>query len=155
MGETYNVEMVPNDINTLYGRLNGNTMRFEVPQSIFENSQELSLQLPLMMNKLFRNKVAMRVSEINNRTIGGAISKVTLRSADSRWGSCSHANAIMLSNRLLLAPLPILDSVIIHELAHITHKNHSNSFWKLVAQHDSKWREHHNWLNKNGHLLRY
>jgi hypothetical protein len=46
----------------------------------------------------------------------------------------------------MMAPEPVIDYVIIHELAHLKELNHSKRFWELVAEHCSRWREHKKWL---------
>lgn len=63
-----------------------------------------------------------------------APTKVRLSSAKTRWGSCSGKNAVSINWRLTLLDRHILDYVVIHELAHITHKNHSKQFWSLVER---------------------
>jgi len=58
--------------------------------------------------------------------------KIGYRHNRSRWGSCSHHNHLSLNTRLIMLPLPVITYVVIHELAHIRHKNHSPDFWRLV-----------------------
>ena len=60
--------------------------------------------------------------------------KVSFRKAKTRWGSCSDVNNISLNIALTALPQTLSDYIIIHELAHIKHKNHSKDFWNLVAQ---------------------
>jgi predicted metal-dependent hydrolase len=73
------------------------------------------------------------------------------RDTRSRWGSCSSDGEIMLSWRLIHAPVEVARYVIIHELAHRTHHNHSSHFWKLVAQYDPAYKLHRGWLKRHGH----
>jgi predicted metal-dependent hydrolase len=54
------------------------------------------------------------------------------RNNKSRWGSCSYDNTINLNLNLLKFPASVIEYVVIHELAHIKHKNHSKKFWDLV-----------------------
>lgn len=61
-------------------------------------------------------------------------SRVTFRKAKTRWGSCSNRNSISLNTALCALPQELSDYVIIHELAHIKHKNHSKEFWNLVSK---------------------
>ncbi len=62
-------------------------------------------------------------------------SKLGIRKAKTRWGSCSAKNSISLSYYLMKLPPHLIEYVIIHELAHIKHKNHSQRFWGEVARH--------------------
>ena len=52
-----------------------------------------------------------------------------------------------------MAPLQVIDYVVIHELAHIREKNHSPKFWKIVEAALPNYRDHRDWLRKQGHLL--
>jgi len=57
---------------------------------------------------------------------------IRISSARTRWGSCSTSGTLSFSWRLILTPLDVIDYVIVHELAHTLHYNHSKRFWKLV-----------------------
>ena len=61
-------------------------------------------------------------------------SRVGFRFNKSRWGSCSHKNSINFNYYLAKLPLELIEYVVVHELAHIKHKNHSKEFWRLVEQ---------------------
>ena len=74
------------------------------------------------------------------------------RDTRSRWGSCSSSGEIMLSWRLIHAPTEIARYVIVHELAHRTHHDHSSKFWQLVEKFDPAYKLHRGWLKRNGHL---
>jgi len=60
------------------------------------------------------------------------VGRVTVRNARTRWGSCSHQNNISLSLHLMKLPDHLIDYVILHELAHIEHKNHGKGFWDFL-----------------------
>jgi len=68
--------------------------------------------------------------------------KISYRHTKSRWGSCSGQNSISLNTRLMMLPLVLIKYVVIHELAHITHKNHSVIFWNFVAIYDKNYQMH-------------
>jgi predicted metal-dependent hydrolase len=76
--------------------------------------------------------------------------KVRISSARTRWGSCSTSGTISLTWRLVMAPPEVIDYVILHELAHIPHPNHSKDFWKAVAGLMPDYKKHLNWLKKHG-----
>lgn len=68
--------------------------------------------------------------------------KVAIRDQKTLWGSCTREKAIQLNYKLLLLPLHLVRHVMIHELCHTVHLNHSEKFWRLVAQYDAAWKEH-------------
>jgi predicted metal-dependent hydrolase len=75
-----------------------------------------------------------------------------IRIADQRtlWGSCSSAGTLSFNWRLVLAPLEVLDYVVVHELCHLLVPNHSKSFWALVEASRPDWREQRDWLREHG-----
>jgi predicted metal-dependent hydrolase len=85
---------------------------------------------------------------------GFKYNKINITNAQKRWGSCSRQGNLCFTWRLILAPLPIVDSVVVHELTHLEVKNHSKAFWNKVRSLDPKYKEHKNWLKNNGYLLR-
>jgi hypothetical protein len=68
--------------------------------------------------------------------------KVTIRDQKTRWGSCSANKSINLNYKLLFLPNYLVTHIMIHELSHLVHLNHSDKFWNLVADYDSAWQEH-------------
>lgn len=76
--------------------------------------------------------------------------KISYGEHKSQWGSCHVSGALTFNWRLVHAPVAVIDYVIIHELAHRTHHNHSAAFWALVAKYDPMYSVHRNWLKKNG-----
>lgn len=72
--------------------------------------------------------------------------EVSIRGQTTRWGSYSGRGEISLNMKLMCAPESVIDYVIVHELAHIEHMNHSPNFWGLVAKHFPEFREAKQWL---------
>jgi predicted metal-dependent hydrolase len=75
---------------------------------------------------------------------------VKISDARTRWGSCSGKNSVNLNWRLTLCPADVCDYVIIHELAHILHKNHGAAFWAFVAEFSPDYALCRKWLKANG-----
>ena len=80
--------------------------------------------------------------------------QVRLKSQKTLWGSCSGVNNINLNYLLIQAPMSVIDYVIVHELAHIKHKNHSKDFWGFVTQMLPNYKASKRWLQENGHKLK-
>jgi predicted metal-dependent hydrolase len=78
---------------------------------------------------------------------------VKVSRARKRWGSCSSKGSLNFSWRLMMAPIAVVDYVIVHELAHLRHHNHSAAFWQEVERQMPDYALHHRWLRQHGHLL--
>jgi predicted metal-dependent hydrolase len=78
---------------------------------------------------------------------------VRVRNQRTRWGSCSPRGAIALNWRLIQMPPEVTDYVILHELAHRRHPDHSSRFWREVESLCPRWRSAERWLRKNGREL--
>ena len=79
--------------------------------------------------------------------------RVNITNAQKRWGSCSNRN-LNFSWRLIMAPLPVIDYVILHELVHLEEKNHTRVFWNKVKILIPEYEKYKKWLKKNSYLLR-
>jgi predicted metal-dependent hydrolase len=72
---------------------------------------------------------------------GLAFRRMQIRRQRTRWGSCSPSGTISLNACLLFQPAPVVNYLLIHELAHTRHMNHSGRFWRLVARFEPCWAE--------------
>lgn len=76
-----------------------------------------------------------------------------LKDQKTRWGSCSSRGNLNLNWRIIFAPEEVIDYLIIHELAHLTHPNHSVRFWKRVSEFMPEYTRWKKWLRDHGHEL--
>lgn len=79
---------------------------------------------------------------------------VGITDARRRWGSCSTGGRLNFTWRLVMAPQDVIDYVLVHELVHMEHMDHSAAFWGLVGQIMPEYREKKKWLKDNNALLR-
>lgn len=82
--------------------------------------------------------------------LGVSFGRLAVRDQRTRWGSCSARGNLSFSWRLILAPPPVLDYLVVHELAHRLEANHGPRFWALVGRHCPAFREHRAWLRRHG-----
>ena len=83
-----------------------------------------------------------------------SVNQIRIKEQKTMWGSCSSRNNINLNYLLIMAPMNVIDYVIIHELAHTIYKNHSSNFWRTVESMMPSFKEAKTWLKDYGHKLR-
>lgn len=98
-------------------------------------------------------EIGARLDEAVARA-GGSYARLSIRGQRTRWASCSSSGTMSFNWRLLLAPEPILDYVIEHEVAHLAVPDHSDRFWGLLTERMPETRERERWLRANGPALR-
>jgi predicted metal-dependent hydrolase len=81
------------------------------------------------------------------------VKRVTVRAQRTRWGSCSRRGTVSLNWRLVQTPDFVRDYIILHELAHLRHMNHSARFWREVERLCPEYRTAEHWLKKQGGWL--
>ncbi|WP_188789595.1 M48 family metallopeptidase [Salipiger pallidus] len=115
----------------------------------------IAARLQGWLRTLARDRLA-EASDRHSAALGLPYTRLTLRDARSRWGSCTADGALMYSWRLVLAPPQILDYVAAHEVAHLAEMNHSSAFWAVVERLYGDWRPARAWLrDEGGSLHRY
>ncbi len=96
----------------------------------------------------------MAQQRINSMGLAHRLTGFTLRYTRSLWGRCSSTGNILFNPLILLAPLTVIDYLIVHEACHLRYMNHSREFWSLVASHCPDWQVSRRWLKVHGHTLR-
>jgi predicted metal-dependent hydrolase len=110
-------------------------------------------RLDLLLERWYRAQavevIKQRVDRLVTR-LGLSYRRIIIRGQRTRWGSCSHKGNLSFNWRLIMAPEPVIDYVIVHEVTHLKELSHSKRFWKLVAEECPGWREHRKWLDEHG-----
>ncbi len=99
--------------------------------------------------KIMANDYLTRRTSTLSKKHNLAFNKVTIRGQKTRWGSCSSAKNLSLNWKLMKAPHYVIDYIIMHELAHTKHLNHSKSYWKFVENICPAYLNAEDWLKKN------
>ncbi len=114
-----------------------------------ENWREIFINFYKKKAKEYFNERLVIISKY----MGVSYSKFRLSNAKTRWGTCSSNKTISLNWRLIMANPGIIDYVIVHELCHLRHPNHSRYFWNEVAKYFPDYREAKKWFRDEGYLL--
>ena len=124
--------------------------KFILSQDCIEKARDLFIA---WYTKEAKDRLAERVDYYSNRfQLFPKGLKIT--SAKSRWGSCSRDNRLCISWRIMMAPLSVIDYILIHELVHIKEKNHSRKFWNCVGALLPDYKKDRRWLRDHENLLR-
>ena len=118
------------------------------PQNKVLNKEQIIKWLKKEAKKILENRVSIyaNIMKVTPNNIG-------ITSAKTRWGSCSGKNNINFTYRLILCPISVVDYVVVHELSHITHKNHSKKFWNCVESFYPSYKKEENWLKTNKGII--
>ena len=145
------IEFISEGKNRLSYR-GGNILKIYLDESHPEKKQVLDIQRFLLRftEKYFLPELQKRTLFWNELYFKEKIEKINVRHTVSRWGSCSSCRKISFSTKLLLLPLPVIDYIIVHELAHLKEMNHSPKFWKHVENILPDYRNTRKWLQQNG-----
>ncbi len=124
----------------LYLNTNRKLIREQIPLSDPATQRARDAKKKILM-KHAREYLPYRL-EYFAKLYGYHYERCRLSHAATRWGSCSSTGTISLNIGLMQVPEILRDYVIIHELAHLNHMDHSAAFWQEVAQHDPRYKEH-------------
>ncbi len=121
-------------------------------QLLVPTGPETTVALERWYRRAARDEIAPRLDRACAHT-GRSYTKLTIRGQRTRWASCSRSGAMSFNWRLLLAPAPVLDYVVWHEVCHLDVMDHSPRFWALLGAHCPDYREHARWLRRHGATL--
>jgi hypothetical protein len=117
------------------------------------DGREAPALLEAWLRKRAREVLTTRVRQ-RATELGVTPGRVAIRDQASRWASASASGALSFSWRLVLAPPEVLDSVVVHELAHLRVRGHGPAFWALVEHHAPAARASRRWLREHAWELR-
>ena len=79
--------------------------------------------------------------------------RIAIKNQRSRLGSCSSRKNLNFNWQIIKFPQEVMEYVVLHELAHLVHQNHSKEYWKEVEKLDPGYKIHHTWIKSHGHKL--
>ncbi len=123
--------------------------QLEFPQILkFRVQKELENWYVRQAKQLIPERVAYFAEEM-----GTSYKTISFSETISKWGSCTHDNHLQFRWKLIMAPLVVIDYVVVHELAHTMEHNHSSAFWTIVRRYKPAYRQYKKWLEDHGNLL--
>lgn len=119
------------------------------PTATEPSSPEVKKQLDRFLKHTAEKYIIPRTHQLAE-VMNISFQSISLRQQKTRWGSCSSTGSLNFNWRLVHYAPAVIDYVIIHELAHRKHMDHSKAFWNLVKKYDSEYLLHRGWLKRHG-----
>ena len=123
---------------------------------VFKLSESAQPQAKSVFEAWYKNQAGTLIPERVNlyaRRDKFKFNKLRISSARKRWGSCSAKRTLSFTWRLVMAPLDVIDYVVVHELCHLIRLDHSEKYWDLVAGILPDYKLKRKWLKDNGRFL--
>lgn len=154
-GNTIELKIIRHPRKMIRALLEGQVLMVHMPQDLPDNDLVLNVQMALVSwYKAQARKVLQDKLNKQSKQMQVAFQNFRLKEQKTRWGSCSSKKNINLNWRIIMAPDEAIDYIIIHELAHLTHLNHSELFWQRVAMFMPDYAEWKQWFKDYGQELR-
>lgn len=96
-----------------------------------------------------QQKIPERVNAFTAK-VGVTVKEVCIRHLGYRWASCNAAGKLAFHWKCMMAPLKIIDYIVVHELCHLHHRDHTQSFWNEIDKVMPDYQERKAWLRENG-----
>ena len=103
--------------------------------------------------EFYRQKGIERIPQrvaVYEKAMDVSASSIKVQELQNRWGSCTSTGNLSFHWKCMMAPMTVLDYIVVHELAHLKHKNHTPEFWNEVDKAMPDYRERKEWLRLNG-----
>lgn len=145
LGASYRLEIVEDldvDLKLYRGK-------FYLKKSKLDNASEV-------FKSFYREKGLKKIIERINlykNMIGVEPKNIRVMELQNRWGSCTEQGNLNFNFKCMMAPLSVIDYIVVHELAHIKYKDHSSDFWNIVDKVIPDYENKKNWLRENGASL--
>jgi hypothetical protein len=150
-GREVPLRLVPVSLARAVVRVGETITVLAAPAVLADHSRLRALLLVALKAEARRD--ALRLIGVEAPRLGVAMRALRIADQSSLWGSCTRAGVVSLSWRLLLAPPEVFRYVVVHELAHLVHHNHSARFWALVERQMPEYESLRIWLRSRGAAL--
>ena len=138
---------------TMSIQLTDNTLDISLPPDIeVSDTDAIQYAVESFYRKQAKAYITKRTHEIAEE-LGFKFNRIVIKHQKTRWGSCSSGNNLNFNLRLMMTSPEAIDYIIIHELCHLTHMNHSKAFWNLVGKHCPSYKHWDKWFKDNSRFL--
>lgn len=146
-GKTYYKEIAPAD--SQQNQKIGVTIQDQkiIIAPVSQTPSSIKKSLDLFLRTTAEKYISLKTKELSIK-MDLEYKQIFYKQQKTRWGSCSSQKNLNFNWRLVHAPPKVINYVIIHELAHLKHLDHSSAFWNLVKRYDPAYTQHRGWLKR-------
>lgn len=119
---------------------------------VFGDERHLPRRIADFLKREARKEIEPLVAK-HTQVVGRPAKAVRYKDTSSRWGSCTSDGVLSFSWRIMMAPRPVIDYLVAHEVAHLREMNHGPRFWKLCGELCPDTKRCKDWLKRNGTAL--
>jgi predicted metal-dependent hydrolase len=127
--------------------------RIKVIVNTINDNGKSSIEIKDAITKWYRLQAAKRIPErtkVYSKKMGLEEPKVFIRDQQKRWGSCNSKGILRFNWRIIMAPMSLIDYVVVHEICHLKYMNHSKLFWKYLGMIMPDYEKRERSLKENG-----
>ena len=126
------------------------------PAELQNNKEKRKAAIRELLISWYRSQAKVKINElikIHKKKLKVEPNRIVIKKQKKRWGSCSSKQNLNFNWKIIMAPLAVIEYLVVHELVHLIHPNHSRDFWKTVAEIIPDYEEKKEWLRINGRRL--
>jgi predicted metal-dependent hydrolase len=157
LGREYKLKLIAgSDLNELKVNLEQDRIKVYFPAELENDNEKRKAAVRDQLISWFRSQANLKINELINdykKHLDVEPNNVVIKKQRKRWGSCSSKQNLNFNWKIIMAPLEIIEYLVVHELVHLIHPNHSKDYWQTVAEIIPDYNEKKEWLRINGRRL--
>ncbi|TDP94678.1 hypothetical protein C7957_11013 [Halanaerobium saccharolyticum] len=156
LGRRYRLEVNPVEISKVEVKLYQGKFIIDYPVELEEKKEQRREKIRVALIEWYREHAKEKINERVDKykvKLDVEPNNVVVKKQKKRWGSCSSKDNLNFNWKIIMAPMSIVDYLVVHELTHLIHDNHSRDFWATVAAVIPDIKEKKEWLKVNGKRL--
>ena len=148
LGKEYYLDIINNNKSNIY--ISNNNLIIESPN--YYNNNLIKNELRLWYIKQATNRIEL-IHKYYETLMNLKSKKLIFGEYKSKWGSCNIKKVISYDWRIIMSPITVINYIVVHEISHILHPNHSKNFWSFVEKYIRDYKVQRKWLRQNSKKL--
>jgi hypothetical protein len=156
LGRRYRLVVNPAEISKVEVKLYQGKFIIDYPAELKNEKEQRSNQIRNALVEWYREHAKEKINERVDKykvKLDVEPNNIVVKKQKKRWGSCSSKDNLNFNWKIIMAPMSIVDYLVVHELTHLIHDNHSRNFWATVAVIIPDFKKKQEWLKINGRKL--